>query len=87
MCIDKRHPLHKLLADRVYKDAPKFTRLITDAIDIDKTLGQGKIKAESIVKIQEKIISIFNPESSKAEATKNAADTLPSAPTEINVII
>lgn len=90
MCIDKKHPLHNLLAERIYKDSAKFTRLITDAIEIDKNFGQGRIKAESIVKIQEKIIKIFNPkEATKTAETseKTAENLLPFAPIENNSVI
>lgn len=90
MCIDKKHPLHNLLAERIYKDSAKFTRLITDAIEIDKNFGQGRIKAESIVKIQEKIIKIFNPEEATKTAEtseKTAENLLPFAPIETNTVI
>ena len=64
-------------------------------IDIDKNLGQGRIKPESIVKIQEKIIAIFKPESadntkvkeSEKESPEAQENALPSAPTENNQVI
>lgn len=90
MCIDKKHPLHTLLAERIYKDSAKFTRLITDAIEIDKNFGQGRIKVESIVKIQEKIIKIFNPDEAPKTAEtseKTAVNLLPFAPIENNQAI
>lgn len=95
MCIDSKHPLHKLLSARIYADGEKFRRLIIDAIDIDRNFGQGRIKPESIVKIQEKIISIFKPKSaedtkvkeSEKESPEAQENTLPSAPTENNQVI
>jgi hypothetical protein len=95
MCINPEHPLHNLLANRIYKNSAKFTRLVTDAIEIDKNLGQGRIKPESIVKIQEKIISIFEPKNADntkvkengKEAQETQENALPSAPMQTISII
>ena len=55
MALNTKHSLHKLLVNDVYADTQKFSRLIHNAINIDKAIGENKLTQKAISKINDRL--------------------------------